>query len=223
MRPETHRHQVPPRRCGNCRHGIRPEYKDHRLCFLGDAYTTYPAATADCLEVSLGETIVGLTDGDEYDRIWGGRVVDDTDVCDCWLADDGPSDAPPDAVGRARDIVAANEWSGDMRANMTTIIGAGRVLSRALALQTADLQALRWRLKEDRRSAQPAAEETSDDRDEAEYLYRFCDWILARIADTTDGCLTGDCPHDSQRDCVVSLLRRFERESANGATEWLED
>lgn len=33
------------------------------------------------------------------------------------------------AVERAKNIVRANEWEGDMRVNMTTIIGAGRVLA----------------------------------------------------------------------------------------------
>lgn len=34
------------------------------------------------------------------------------------------------AVERAKDIVRTNEWEGDMRVNMTTIIGAGRVLAK---------------------------------------------------------------------------------------------
>ena len=34
------------------------------------------------------------------------------------------------AIQRAKDIVAASEWEGDMRVNMTTIIGAGRVLAK---------------------------------------------------------------------------------------------
>ena len=35
-----------------------------------------------------------------------------------------------DAITRATEIVHATEWSGDMRVNMTTIIGAGRVLAK---------------------------------------------------------------------------------------------
>ena len=34
------------------------------------------------------------------------------------------------AVERAKNIVRANEWDGDMRVNMTTVIGAGRVLAK---------------------------------------------------------------------------------------------
>ena len=36
------------------------------------------------------------------------------------------------AVNRAIEIVNATEWWGDMRVNMTTLIGAGRVLAKAL-------------------------------------------------------------------------------------------
>lgn len=37
-----------------------------------------------------------------------------------------------DAEERAREIVHAVEWSGDMRANMNRAIGAGRVLAKRL-------------------------------------------------------------------------------------------
>ena len=37
-----------------------------------------------------------------------------------------------EAVQRAREIVRASEWFGDPRVNMTTLIGAGRVLDKAL-------------------------------------------------------------------------------------------
>lgn len=35
-----------------------------------------------------------------------------------------------DALQRAIDIVRAVEWEGDLRVNMTTVIGAGRVLAK---------------------------------------------------------------------------------------------
>ena len=35
-----------------------------------------------------------------------------------------------DPISHAMEIVNANEWSGDTRVNMTTVIGAGRVLAR---------------------------------------------------------------------------------------------
>ncbi len=37
------------------------------------------------------------------------------------------------AINRAKEIVAAQEWDGDIRVNMTTVIGAGRVLSRRVS------------------------------------------------------------------------------------------
>lgn len=36
------------------------------------------------------------------------------------------------AVQRAKEIVAATEWEGDLRVNMTTVIGAGRVLAKRI-------------------------------------------------------------------------------------------
>jgi hypothetical protein len=33
-------------------------------------------------------------------------------------------------IQKAKDIVSASEWEGDLRVNMTTIIGAGRVLAK---------------------------------------------------------------------------------------------
>ena len=44
-----------------------------------------------------------------------------------------PPTLTQDAVKRAKEIVAAVEWSGDMRVNMTTAISAGRVLAKRLA------------------------------------------------------------------------------------------
>lgn len=47
------------------------------------------------------------------------------------------------AVDRAKQIVAAETWSGDMRVNATTIIGAGRVLAKRLAELDAEVEKLR--------------------------------------------------------------------------------
>ena len=40
---------------------------------------------------------------------------------------------------RALEIVNAVEWSGDARVNLTTVIGAGRVIAKAYAEQAAEL------------------------------------------------------------------------------------
>ena len=48
-----------------------------------------------------------------------------------------------DAIERATDIVNASEWSGDMRVNMTRVIGAGRVLVKALSERDAEIGRLR--------------------------------------------------------------------------------
>jgi hypothetical protein len=42
----------------------------------------------------------------------------------------GPSSPVDAVVMRAIEIVNAVEWSGDMRVNMTCVVGAGRVLAK---------------------------------------------------------------------------------------------
>lgn len=59
-------------------------YKLDLLCFFGDSIeargqSEYPV-TAD--HVALNGEEVGLMDGEEYSRVWAGRVVDSDDVCD---------------------------------------------------------------------------------------------------------------------------------------------
>ena len=57
------------------------------------------------------------------------------------------SDKRPAAVARALEIVSATEWSGDMRVNMTRIIGAGKVLSKRLEETEAEIERLRESLR----------------------------------------------------------------------------
>lgn len=87
MRPNTHREQVPAKRCGNCRHSAVPDFKDHLLCFHGDPVRYVRLAGCTAIDVYLDGKCVGTMDGDQYDKVWGGRVVDPTDVCDEWEAD----------------------------------------------------------------------------------------------------------------------------------------
>ena len=51
------------------------------------------------------------------------------------------------AVARAKDIVRADEWKGDIRVNMTTVIGAGRVLAKRLEEMEAERDELVAALK----------------------------------------------------------------------------
>jgi len=52
-----------------------------------------------------------------------------------------PNSLPwPLAVQHAAEIVAASEWSGDLRVNMTKVIGAGRVLAKRLAELESELK-----------------------------------------------------------------------------------
>lgn len=86
MRPNSHHEQTPERRCGTCKHGHVPHYKDHLLCFFGDnvvvrkwKWDTDDSSTKTDVELD-GEDVGLMEDG--YDEIWAGRVVDDTDICD---------------------------------------------------------------------------------------------------------------------------------------------
>lgn len=84
MRPQSHREQIPEKRCGNCKHGLVPEFRDNLLCFHGDKIETKPGLSAGTTEVWLNGEDVGTMDGDEYDQVWAGRLVDWDDVCDEW-------------------------------------------------------------------------------------------------------------------------------------------
>jgi hypothetical protein len=53
------------------------------------------------------------------------------------------------AVERAKEIVRADEWHGDLRVNMTRVVGAGRVLAKEvekLSEYAETLENLRWYL-----------------------------------------------------------------------------
>lgn len=84
-RPESHREIEPSKRCGNCRFSCWPEWKDDLLCFFGDDIHVESGDRKDRFFIELEGVDVNIADGDEYDRIWGGRVVDPhLEVCDEW-------------------------------------------------------------------------------------------------------------------------------------------
>lgn len=85
-RPKSHRQQIPGKRCENCKFCHRVAYKTDLLCFHGDAIEVIGHyGRGDHIEIN-GEEI-GLLSGDEYDEIWGGRVVDPDEICDEWEGD----------------------------------------------------------------------------------------------------------------------------------------
>ena len=87
MRPESHREQIPEKRCGNCFWAIIPEYKRDLLCFHGDddrLTINCPGLRSDTTDIDFDGECVGTMDGEEYDNVWGGRTVHDTDICDEW-------------------------------------------------------------------------------------------------------------------------------------------
>lgn len=79
MRPSSHRYQYFDKRCGTCRHS-RDSMRDDcaLLCLLGDKFEDRGN------DVFINGNYVSMMGGDEYDRIWGGRAVEDSDVCDEW-------------------------------------------------------------------------------------------------------------------------------------------
>jgi hypothetical protein len=82
MRPVSHRTQDPEHGCFDCKHSAKPEYKDHLLCFFGDDVIINKSQYITSVEFNGND--VSLMDGDEYDEVWGGRVVTPTDTCDEW-------------------------------------------------------------------------------------------------------------------------------------------
>lgn len=85
-RPPSYREQPRDRSCSNCRFCKLVAYKLDTLCFHGDSieihgHNEYPV-TADWVFIDGNE--VGMMDGDEYGRVWAGRVVDGDDICDEW-------------------------------------------------------------------------------------------------------------------------------------------
>jgi hypothetical protein len=81
VRPSSHREQIPEQRCGNCRlaHLVR---REHLLCFHGDNVSTRKWDYGT--DVILNSQDVDLLEGDEFDELWAGRVVEPSDVCDEW-------------------------------------------------------------------------------------------------------------------------------------------
>ena len=85
-RPPSYKEQPHERCCGNCRFAHLVAYKLDLLCFHGDnvevtGQSKYPV-NADY--VLLDGEEVGLMEGDEYSRVWAGRIVESDDICDDW-------------------------------------------------------------------------------------------------------------------------------------------
>lgn len=87
MRPPSHREQIHSRGCWNCLYSHIPEYKDHLLCFHGDSYFARPSCVRDYWsQVELDGRDLCCVEGEDFDKVWGGRVVNPDDVCDEWEA-----------------------------------------------------------------------------------------------------------------------------------------
>lgn len=85
MRPPSHRFQVPEKGCHNCRHAHVVEFKGDLLCFHGDNARSIPSNIREGWStVTLDGRHVGDLEGDEWSKVWGGRVVESFDVCDEW-------------------------------------------------------------------------------------------------------------------------------------------
>lgn len=70
----------------NCAFAHLVAYKLDLLCFHGDdirvfGHSEYPV-NADFVQMNGEE--VGMMDGEEYSKVWGGRIIDSDDVCDEW-------------------------------------------------------------------------------------------------------------------------------------------
>lgn len=88
MRPDSHKEQIPEKLCENCKFCHEPNYKNDLLCFFGDNIKInkwhFKDSETIYTDIELNGEDVGFMEGDEYSKIWGGRVVDYTDICDEW-------------------------------------------------------------------------------------------------------------------------------------------
>lgn len=96
------------------------------------------------------------------------------------------------AVARAREIVHAVEWRGDMRVNMTTILGAGRVLDKRLTEVEAQRDRFRGIVEKlaDNLASYEMDEPHWDDDDAAYPEVDLTEWLGQEHK--------GDCTGDSQ-------------------------
>lgn len=93
MRPESHRHQIPEKRCGNCRFRHEVKFKRDDLCFHGEEnLIEISGKDWDGEWITFIEDDLAEIDGDEYSRIWAARHVDLTDICDHWEQEEARDD-----------------------------------------------------------------------------------------------------------------------------------
>lgn len=87
MRPNSHKEQIPDKRCGNCKFAHELRRLGDLLCFHGDniklqkwSYKTTPDEVMT--DVIFEGQNLEYVEMDEYSKIWAGRIVDDTDTCE---------------------------------------------------------------------------------------------------------------------------------------------
>jgi hypothetical protein len=84
-RPASHREQEHPNRCGNCCFAKLLAYKGDWLCTIGDEHMFEHQDDGRVVAYAASGDCINFMEGDEYDEIWGGSVVDpSSDVCDEW-------------------------------------------------------------------------------------------------------------------------------------------
>ncbi len=91
MRPKSYSDKPPEKCCATCKFAHLVAYKLDLLCFHGDTIEVtgnqeYPVR-ADYIDM-CGEE-VGMLEGDAYDKVWAGRVVDGSGVCNEWVPCEG--------------------------------------------------------------------------------------------------------------------------------------
>lgn len=87
MRPDSHKEQIPDKRCGNCKFAHVFRRLGDLLCFHGDDIKLEKWSwkhSPDDIKTDVifkGQNIEAF-EADEYSTIWAGRIVDDTDICE---------------------------------------------------------------------------------------------------------------------------------------------
>ena len=85
-RPASYDDSLPINRCGTCLHCHYVAYHGHLLCFYGDTILARREGqgTWDRSFIEMNGDSVELLEGDAYDKVWCGRIVDNGDTCDEW-------------------------------------------------------------------------------------------------------------------------------------------
>ncbi len=86
MRPDSYDDRPPINRCGTCEHCHYVRYHTQLLCFHGDVIVARRDGKGEWQksDVEFAGESVELLGGEEFSKLWAGRVVGSDATCDEW-------------------------------------------------------------------------------------------------------------------------------------------